>query len=279
MACYYPFGHCIVCPSQIDGLLLHLSSLYCLSISDLWLVITSLVIVLSVLRFIACYYPFGHCIVCPSQIYGLLLPLWPLYCLSSDLWLVITPLAIVLSVLLRFMACYYLFGHCIVCPQIYGLLLHLWSFYCLSFSELWLVITSLVIVLSVLLRFMACYYPFGHCILCPQIDGLLLLLWLLYCLSFSDLWLVITPLAIALSVLRFMICYYPFGHCIVCPSQIDGLLLPLWLLYFLSFSDLWLVITHLAIVLSVLLRVMACYYPFGHCIIFCPQIYGLLLPL
>jgi hypothetical protein len=59
-----------------------------------------------------------HCIVCP-HIYGLLLPLWPLYCLSSDLWLVITPLAIVLSVL-RFMAWYYPFGHCIVCPQIYG---------------------------------------------------------------------------------------------------------------------------------------------------------------
>jgi hypothetical protein len=40
-----------------------------------------------------------RCIVCPSQIYGLLLPLWSLYCLSSDLWLVITPLVIVLSVL------------------------------------------------------------------------------------------------------------------------------------------------------------------------------------
>jgi hypothetical protein len=66
------------------------------------LVITPLAIVLSVLRFMACYYPFGHCIVCP-QIYGLLLPLWPLYCLSSDLWLVITPLIIILSVL-RFLA-------------------------------------------------------------------------------------------------------------------------------------------------------------------------------
>ena len=154
----------------------------------------------------ACYYPFGHCIVSPSQIYGLLLPLWPLYCLSSDLWLVITPLAIALSVL----------------------------------------------------RFMICYYPFGHCIVCPsQIDGLLLPLWSLYCLSFSDLWLVITPLVIVLfSVLRFMACYYPFSHCIVCPSQIYGLLLPLWPLYYLSFSDLW-VITPLAIVLSVLLRLMA----------------------
>ena len=113
-----------------------------------------LAIVLYVLlRFMACYYPFGHCIiVCPSQIYGLLLPLWPLYCLSSDLWLVITPLAIVLSLLLRFMACYYPFGHCIVCPQIYGLL-----------------------------------YNFGCCIVCPsQIYGLLLPLWPLHCLS-SDL--------------------------------------------------------------------------------------------
>ena len=187
----------------------------------------------------ACYYPFGHCIVCPSQIYGLLLPLWPLYCLSfSDLWLVITSLAIVLSVLLRFMACYYLFDHCIVCPsQIYGLLLPLWPLYCLSFSDLWLVITPLIIVLSVLLRFMACYYLFGHCIVCPsQIYGLLLPLWPLYCLSFSDLWLVITSLTIVLSVLlRFMACYYLFGHCIVCPSQIYGLLLPLWSLYCLSY--------------------------------------------
>ena len=192
---YYPFGHCIVCPSPIDGLILPLWPLYCLS-SDLWLVIISLVIVFSVLRFMACYYLFGHCIVCPSQIYGLLLPLWPLYCLSFSL---------------RFMACYYTFGHCIVCPS---------PLYRLS-SDLLLVITSLAIVL------------------CPsQIYGLLLHLWSLYCLSFSDLWLVIASLAIVLSVLfRFMACYYTFGHCIVCPSQIYGLLLPLWPLYCLSFSD------------------------------------------
>jgi hypothetical protein len=81
--------------------------------------------VITVLRFMACYYLFGHCIVCPSH---------------SDLWLAITPLAIVLSVLL----------HCIVCPQIYCLLLPLWPLYYLSFSDLWLVITPLVIVLSVL---------------------------------------------------------------------------------------------------------------------------------
>ena len=247
MACYYPFGHCIVCPS----------------------------------RLMACYYPFGHCIVCPSKIYGLLLPLWPLYCLSfrfmacyypfghcivcpSQIMACYYPFGHCIVCPLRFMACYYPFGHCIVCPsKIYGLLLPLWSLYCLSFSDLWLVITPLAIVLSVL-RFMACYYPFGHCIVCPsQIDGLLL-----------------PSLAIVLSVLlRFMACYYPFGHCIVCPSQSYGLLLPLWSLYYFLSSDLWLVITPLVIVLSVLLRFMACYYPFGHCII-CPSpIYGLLLPL
>ena len=157
MACYYPFGHCIVLQilsfwPLIDGLILPLWPLYCLSFSDLWLVITPLAIVLSFLRFMACYYPFGHCIVCPSQIYGLLLPLWSLYCLSSRFMACYYPLAIVLSVLLRFMACYYPFGHCIVCPsQIYGLLLPLWPLYCLSFSDLWLVITPLAIVLSVLL--------------------------------------------------------------------------------------------------------------------------------
>jgi hypothetical protein len=100
-------------------------SLYCLSF-DLWLLITTfvLVIVMSVLWFMASYYHFcfGHCKVCP-MIYGFLLPLlfWSLYCLSYDLWLLITTfvLVIVMSVL-WFMASYYhfCFGHCnIPCQQ------------------------------------------------------------------------------------------------------------------------------------------------------------------
>ena len=103
------FGHCIVCP-LIYGFWLpfwpfSFWSLYCLSF-DLRLLITVLtfiflVIVLSVLWFTASDYRFdlflfGHCIVCPSLIYGFWLPFWPLsfwslYCLSFfDLRLLIT---------------------------------------------------------------------------------------------------------------------------------------------------------------------------------------------
>ena len=155
------YGHCVVCPS-LYGFWLPL----CLSFFALRLLITSLV---------SC----GHCVVCPSPRYGFWLPLWYL-------------VAIVLSVLLRFTAADYLFGilwplcclsffalrllittvvscgHCVVCPSsLYGCWLPLW---CL-----------LTIVLSVLLRCTASDYPFG-------------VFWLLCCLSFFALRLLITPL-------------------------------------------------------------------------------------
>ena len=270
-------GHCIVCPSiygfwlplwylvaiVLSVLRLMASDyhfgilwpLYCLSFFDLRLLITTLV---------SC----GHCIVCPSSIYGFWLPLWylvaivlsvlrftasdyhfgilwPLYCLSFDLRLLITSLV----------SC----GHCIVCPSIYGFWLPLWylvaivlsvlrftasdylfgilwPLYCLSF-DLWLLITTLV----------SC----GHCIVCPSIYGFWLPLWYL--------------VAIVLSVLRFTVrllitTLVSCGHCIVCPS-IYGFWLPLWYL--------------VAIVLSVLrftvliTSLVSC----GHCIV-CPSIYG-----
>ena len=228
---------------------------------------------------------FGHCVFCSSQIYGFSLPLW-------------YPLSIVLSVLLRFTDSHYpfgifcplcflfldlrilitplvSFGHCVFCSsQIYEFSLPLWYL--------------LVIVLSVLLRFMDSHYPFG--IFCP-----------LCCVFFLDLRILITPLvsfvncvvcsssiygfslplwyllSIVLSVLRFTDSHYPFGiiwplcvlffldlqilitplvsfgHCVVCSSSIYGFPLPLWYL--------------LAIVLSVLLRFTDSHYPFG---IFCP---------
>jgi hypothetical protein len=102
------FGHFIVCPSTLYGfslllwylLVIVLSvllrftaslysfgifwSLYCLSFYALRLLITPLV-------------SSGHCIVCPSTLYGFSLLLWYL-------------LAIVLSVLLRFTASHYYFG-------------------------------------------------------------------------------------------------------------------------------------------------------------------------
>ena len=116
------------------------------------------------------------------------------------------------------------------------------------------VIFLLAIVLSVLLRFTASVYPFGifklflsfcpfsfgHCVVCPSSiycfclplwyhQILLVLLsfffWPLRCLSFFDLWILITPLvssnssctfviflfAITLSVLRFTASAYRFG--------------------------------------------------------------------
>ena len=226
------FGHCIVCPSTLYGfslllwylLVIVLSvllrftashytfgifwSLYCLSFYALRLLITPLV-------------SFGHCIVCLSSLYGFSLLLWYL-------------LAIVLSILLRFPASHYYFGI-------------FWSLYCLSFDALRLLITLLVsfghcivcpstlygfslpfwyllaIVMSVLLRFTASHYTFG-------------IFWLMYCLSFYALRLLITPLV-------------SFGHCIVCPSTLYGFSLLLWYL--------------LAIVLSVFLRFTASHYPFG----------------
>ena len=270
-------GHCIICHSSI---------LYCLSFLDF---------VLSVLpRFTTNDYPLlscGHCIVCPSSIYDFwlllcylvaillsVLPrvttsdypfgiLWSLYCLSL--------LDFVLFVFPRFTTSDYFFGI-------------LWPFYCLSFLELRLLIILLVscghcivcpssiydfwlplwylvaIVLSVLPRFTTFDYPF--CIL-----------WPLYCLSFLDLRLLITPLVSC-------------GHCIVCPSSIYDFRLPLWCLvafilsYLLdlrllitslvscghcivcpsSIYDFWILLWYLvAIVFSVLPRFTISVYPFG----------------
>ena len=168
-------GRCIVCHSSI---------LYCLSFLDLRLMI---------ILFVSC----GHYIVCPSSIYDFwlllwyvvaillsVLPrsttsdypfgfLWPLYCLSF------LDLRLMIT---HLVSC----GHCIVCPSIYDFWLPLWYL--------------VAIVLSVLPRFTTFDYPFG-------------ILWPLYCLSFLDLRLLITPLVSC-------------GHCIVCPSSIYDFLLP-----------------------------------------------------
>ena len=134
-----------------------------------------------------------------------------------------------------------------------------WPLYCLFFD--WrLLITS--------------YVSFGHCIVCPSIDGfwlplryllaivlsvlrltasdyLVCIFWPLYCLFF-DWRLLITS-------------YVSFGHCIVC-SSIDGFWLPLWYL--------------MAIVLSVLrlTLLITSSVSFGHCIV-CSSIDGFWLPL
>ena len=117
--------------------------LYCLSFY-LQILITSLV-------------SFGHCIVCPSSIYGFWLPLWyllaivlsvlftdfdylfgifwPLYCLSY--------LRILITSLVSF-------GHCIVCPSsIYWFWLPLWFlqtlFVCFMVSHSSVSLTSIPI--------------------------------------------------------------------------------------------------------------------------------------
>ena len=329
---YYPlvsFVHCFVCPSLIYAFLLPLGifcPLFCLSFIDLRLLIIPwylLSIVLSVLHwFTFSYYPlvsFIHCFFCPSLIYAFLLPLgifYPLFCLSFiDLRLLIIPwclLSIVFSVLHWFKPSYYplvSFIHCFVCPSlIYVFLLPLGIFYplfCLSFIDLRLLIIPwclLSIVFSVLHWFKPSYYPlasFVHCFFCPSlIYAFLLPLGIfcpLFCLSFIDLRLLITPwhlLSIVFSVLYwFTPSYYPlvsFVHCFVCPSLIYAFLLPLGIfcpLFFLSFIDLRLLITPWclwSIVFSVLHWFTSSYYPlvsFVHCF-FCPLlIYAFLLPL
>ena len=329
---YYPlvsFVHCFVCPSVNNAFLLPLGifcSLLCLSFIDLRLLITPwylLFIVFSVLHwYMTSYYPlvsFVHCFVCPSVNNAFLLPLGifcPLLCLSFiDICLLITPwylLSIVLSVLLWITPSYYplvSFVHCFVCPSlIYAFLLPLGIFcplFCLSFIDLPLLITPwylLFIVLSVLHWFTPSYYPlvsFVHCFVCPSLIYVFLLplgiFCPLFCQSFIDLRLLITPwylLSIVLSVLHwFTPSYYPlvsFVHCFVSPSLIYAFLLPLGIfcpLFCLSFIDLRLLITPwylLSIVLSVLHWFTPSYYPlvsFVHCFVCLSLTYAFLLPL
>ena len=329
---YYPlvsFVHYFVCPSLIYVFLLPLGifcPLLCLSFIDLRPLITPwylLSIIVSVLHwFTPSYYPlvsFVHYFVCPSLIYVLLLPLGifcQLFCLSFiDLRLLITPwylLSIILSVLHWFTSSYYplvSFVHYFVCPSlVYAFLLPLGIFcplFCLSFIDLRLLITPwylLSIIVSVLHWFTPSYYPlvsFVHYFVCPSLIYVFLLplgiFCPLFCLSFIDLRLLITPrylLSVILSVLHwFTPSYYPlvsFVHCFFCLSLIHAFLLALGIfcpLLCLSVIDLRLLITAwylLSIILSVLHWITPSYYPlvsFVHCF-FCPSlIHAFLLPL
>jgi hypothetical protein len=178
-----------------------------------------------------------------------------LFCLSfCDLRLLITPwylLSIVFSVLNWYMPSYYplvSFVLCFVCASCnYVFLLPLGIFcplFCSSFIDLRLLITPrylLSIVLSVLHWFTSSYYPlvsFVYYCVCPSLIYVLLLplgiFCQLFCLSFIDLRLLITPwylLSIILSVLHwFTSSYYPLVSFVlycVCPSFIYVFLLPL----------------------------------------------------
>ena len=266
------FGHCVFWPSSNYRFWLHLWYLLaivlsdlprftgsdyifgiflpfcCLTFFDLQILVTSLV-------------SFGHCVVWPSSIYKLWLPLWyllvivlsvrlwytdsdylfgifwPLCCLTFfDLQILITP---VVS-----------FGHCVVWPSsIYRFWLPLWYL--------------LAIVLSVLLRITDSDYLFG-------------IFWPLCCLTFFDLQILITPLV-------------SFGHCVVCSSLRYWLWLPLWYFLAIVLSDLlrftdsdylfvifWplccLTFFDLQILITPLLS-------FGHCVVWPSSIYRFLLPL
>ena len=179
----YPFG--IIWP------------LYRLSYFDSCLLITSLV-------------SFDHCIVCPTLIYALWLPLWYL-------------LALVSSVLLRFMPFDYPFGI-------------FWPLYLLSYFDLCLLITHLV--------------SFGHCIVCPtSIHAFWLTLWyLLTIVSSVLLWFMPSDYHIGICWPLYRLSYFNVcllitpllyvGHCIVCPTSIYAFWLPLWYLFALVSSVL-----------------------------------------
>ena len=224
LPCTYPgypygilfFGHYVVCPSSMYGSwlplwYLYLWSLCCLSVFHIRILVTpmvsySLVIVLSVR--LPCTDPgypygiifFGHCVVCPSSMYGSWLPLWylilwSLCCLSVfHVRILVTPmvsfsLVIVLSVRLPctdpgYPYGIFFFGHYVVCPSsMYGSwlplwYLFLWSLCCLSVFHVRILVTpmlsySLVIVLYVRLPCTDPGYPygilfFGHCVVCPS---------------------------------------------------------------------------------------------------------------
>ena len=209
-------------------------SLYCTSLSQLRLVITSLISVRS-------FCSLGHYIVRPSPNYGFWLHLWYLFVLF-------VLLVIILYVLLPITASDYIFDIC-------SFFLFSWSLYCTSFSQLQLLITSLISVRS--------FCSLGHYIVRPSpnyslwldlwylfflfvllviilyvlrpitasdyifdIFSFFLFSWSLYCTSFSQLRLLITSLISFRS-------FCSLGHYIVRPSPNYGFSLHLWYLFFL----------------------------------------------
>ena len=133
-----------------------------------------------------------------------------------------------------------------------------WSLYCLSFFDLRLLITSLVS------SNCSCTFSFGHCIAfflwftaSDYLFGIFKLVlfsffWSLYCLSFFDLRLLITPLISSSCP-----CSLFSGHCIAFLSLIYRFWLPLWYLQTV------LVLFFLVIVLPFFLWFTASDYPFG----------------
>ena len=265
------FDHCVVCPSSNYRFWLPLWYLLAIVLSDLlrftdsdytfgifWPLCCLFFFVILIL--ITTLVSFGHCVVWPSSIYRLWLPLcyllaivlsdllrftdsdyivgifWPLCCLTVfDLHILVTSLVS--------------FGHCVVCSLRYWFWLPLWYL--------------LAIVLSDLFRF-------------TDSDYLFVIFWPLCCLTFFDLEILITPLV-------------SFGHCVVWPSSIYILWLPLWYLLAIVFSDLlrftdsdnsfgvfWSLCCLLFFDLQILITPLV---SFGHCVVWPCSIYRFWLPL
>ena len=215
------FSHCVVWPSSIYRIWLHLWCLLVIVLSDrlrftdsdylfgiFWPLCCLTFFDLQILN--TPLVSFGHCVVWPSSIYRFWLHLWYL-------------LAIVLPDLLRFTDSDYSFGI-------------FWPLCCLSFFDLQLLITPLV--------------SFGHCVVCPSSNYRFWLpLWYLLAIVLSDLFRftdsdytfgIFWPLC-CLTVFNLQNLITPlvsFGHCVVCPSSNYRLWLPLWYLLAIVLSDL-----------------------------------------
>ena len=247
-------GHCIICPS----------------IYGFWLPLWYLVaIVLSVLLFTASDYHFGilwplyylsfylrllittlvscgHCIICPSISFWLLVSCGP--CISVLLFtLLMTTLV----------SC----GHFISCPFIYGFWLPLWYLVTIVFSVLLFtasdyhfgVVWPLYYLTFYLRLLIITLVSCGHCIICPSIYGFWLPLSYLVAIVFSVLLFTASDYHFGILWSLYYLTYWRLlittlvscGHCIICPS-IYGFWLTLWYL--------------VAIVLSVLLFTASDYH-------------------
>ena len=329
------FGHCIVVSSSIYDLegfvVLDLQfsvqcfvdhclvvpffwPLYCCSVVNLWLsgvrVVRSLVFCVVFCRslFILLSLSFGHCIVVPSSIYGLvgfvLLDLqfsvqcfvdhclvvpffWPLYCCSFvNLWL--SGVRVVRSLVFCVVFCRSLFvllslslTHCIVVPSsIYGLVGFVlpdlqFSVQCFVDHGLYCCLFLLAIVLSFLLQFMA---QWGLCcsifsFLCSVLQIIVCLVvpffWPLYCRFFFNLWL--SGVCVARSLV----------FCVVFCRSLFVFFFPFfWPLYCRSVFNLW--FSGVRVARSLVCCVVFCRslfvllsLSFGHCIVVPSSIYGL----
>ena len=290
------FGHCVVCPSFstysfllplwyllviVLSVLLRLTPSYCL-FGIFWSLCCLSFFYLLLL--IAPLVSFGHCVVCPSSTYSflllfgifgivwslccllvILLRLTPSYCPFGIFW----PLCCLsFSDLLLLIASLVSFGHCVVCPSsTYSFLLSLWYF--------------LVIVLSILLRLTPSYCLWYLLVIVLSVLLLLTpsycpfgIFWSLCCLSFFYLLLLIASLV-------------SFGHCVVCPSSTYSFLLPLWYLLVIVLSVLLLTPSYclfgifwsLCCLSFYLLLLIASLVSFGHCVVCPSSTYSFLLPL